>query len=190
MQPEEMDTRPESLRHYTARDRLRDGRVLRVRAIRPDDKSALEDGLRRMSEESAYFRFFSPKQKTSAKELVYFTEVDFAQHVALVAVVEEAPGVVVGVGRYIVCDEAEPKRGAEIAFAVDDAHQGLGIATILLRHLAKIARAAGIAEFRASVLSGNHKMLRVLSRSGLPEQHTAEDGVVEARLSLVEPPVA
>jgi GNAT superfamily N-acetyltransferase len=185
-----MDMTPEALRHYTARDRLRDGRILLVRAIRPDDKPALKDGLHRLSAESAYSRFFQLKHEPSPKELIYFTEVDFAEHVALVAIVEEEGPLVVGVGRYIVCDAVAPMRAAEISFAVDDAHQGLGIATILLRHLANIARAAAIVEFRASVLSGNQKMLRVLAQSGLPQEDRAEDGVVEVRLSLVEPPAA
>ena len=188
MHPEDLDSTPEALRQYTARDRLRDGRELLVRAIRPDDKPALREGLLRLSDESAYFRFFQLKHKTSPDELAYFTEVDFADHVALVAsVVDEGPGVV-GVGRYILCEEVGPRRAAEISFAVDDAHHGLGIATLLLRHLAKIARAAAISEFRASVLSGNQKMLRVLARSGLPQQQTTEDGVAEVRLSLAEPP--
>jgi GNAT superfamily N-acetyltransferase len=185
-----MDATPEALRHYAVRDRLRDGRALLVRAIGPDDKRALLDGLHRLSEESAYLRFFQLKHEPSARELAYFTEVDFAGHVALVAIVEEEGPLFVGVGRYIVCDEVEPTRAAEVTFAVDDAHQGLGIATILLRHLANIARAAAISEFCASVLSGNHKMLRVLSHSGLPQEQTTEGGVVDVRLSLVEPPAA
>ena len=184
-----MDTTPGALRLYAARDRLLDGRFLLVRAIRPDDKLAIQDGLHRLSAESAYFRFFQLKRQASPKELAYFTELDFADHVALIAIVEGA-ALVVGVGRYIVCDEVESIRAAEIAFAVDDAYHGRGIATILLRHLAKIARAAAISEFRASVLPDNHKMLRVLAHSGLPQEHTTEDGVVEVRLSLTEAPAA
>jgi len=183
-----MDTTPEALRDYTAREQLRDGRALLVRAIRAEDKPALQDGLHRLSDDSAYFRFFQFKHETSPNELVYFTEVDFVEHVALVAIVVEEGPLVVGVGRYILCSEVEPMRAAEISFVGDDAHQGLGIATILLRHLAKIARAAGISEFRASVLSGNHKMLRVLDHSGLFQEQTTEGGVVEVRLSLVAPP--
>jgi GNAT superfamily N-acetyltransferase len=110
--------------------------------------------------------------------------------VALVAIIVEEGPLIVGVGRYIAGDEVEPMRAAEISFAVDDAHHGLGITTILLRHLATIARTAGIAEFRASVLSDNRKMLRVLDHSGLRQEHIAEGGVVEVRLSLVEPPAA
>ena len=182
-----MDATPEALRRYTARDRLIDGRVLLVRAIRPADKPALQAGFHRLSSESAYFRFFGPKHELSPHELVYLTEVDFARHVALVAIIEKAP-LIVGVGRYIVC-EVEPIRAAEIAFAVDDAHQGLGIATILLRHLAKIARAADISQFIASVLASNRKMLLVFSHSGLPQERTVESGVVNVRLSLAGPSV-
>ena len=178
---------PEALRQYAARDRLLDGRTLLVRAIRPDDKPALLDGLRRLSAESAYARFFQLKRKATPNELTYFTEVDFASHVAIVGILEGASSVV-GAGRYIVCEDVEGMRAAEIAFAVDDAHQGLGIGTTLLCHLVKIARAAGVSEFRASVLSDNHKMLRVLAHSGLPQSHTSDGDVVEVRLSLAEFP--
>ncbi|MBN1833883.1 MAG: GNAT family N-acetyltransferase [Deltaproteobacteria bacterium] len=183
-----MDATPETLRRYTAHDRLLDGRALLIRAIRPDDKPALQDGLHRLSSESAYFRFFGPKHELSLQELIFFTEVDFARHVALVAIIEEEDPIIIGVGRYVV-SEVEPIRSAEIAFAVDDAHQGLGIATILLRHLAKIARAADVSEFSASVLAGNQKMLLVLSHSGLPQKRTVESDVVNIRLSLVGPPI-
>ena len=183
-----MDVTPDELRRYAARERLRDGRGLLIRAIRPEDKAALEEGLRRLSDDSAYSRFFSVKREPSRSELVYFTEVDFSRHVALVASVEEAPQIIVGVGRYIVGDGLERGRVAEIAFAFDDAHQGLGIATILLGHLVKIARTAGIAAFSASVMADNSKMLRVFARAGLPAERKQEGGEVEVRLSLVERP--
>jgi GNAT superfamily N-acetyltransferase len=189
MQGEEIDTTPEALRQYTARDRLLDGRTLLVRAIHPDDKPALLDGLRRLSAESAYARFFQLKRKATSNELSYFTEVDFASHVALVGIVEGA-SLIVGAGRYVACEDIEGMRSAEIAFAVDDAHQGLGIGTILLRHLVKIARSAGVSKFRASVLSGNLKMLRLFSRSGLPQEQSSEGGVVNVRMFLVEAPAA
>jgi len=183
-----MEAIPEILRRYKAWDRLLDGRVLLIRAIRPTDKPALQEGFHRLSSESVYFRFFGPKHELSRQELVYLTEVDFARHVALVAIIEEDP-LIVGVGRYIVRD-VEPIRTAEIAFAVDDAHHGLGIATILLRHLAKIARAADVSEFNASVLASNRKMLQVFFHSGLPQKHTVESGVLNIRLSLAGPPAA
>jgi GNAT superfamily N-acetyltransferase len=55
---------------------------------------------------------------------------------------------------------------AEIAFAVDDAHQGKGIGAALLRHLAALARVAGLSEMIADVLPDNIAMLKVLGSSG------------------------
>ncbi|TNE75313.1 MAG: GNAT family N-acetyltransferase [Gammaproteobacteria bacterium] len=179
-----MDVTPDVLSNYRARERLRDGRHLLVRGIRPDDKAALQEGLQRLSAESAYYRFFRHKHDLSPEELVYFTEIDFDQHVALVAI-DEQSGVVVGVGRYFLCQET-PQRAAEITLAVDDAYHGRGVATVLLQHLVTVARAAGIAEFHAAVMGENHKMLDVLFNLGLPVQRTAEGAVVNVRLSLAD----
>lgn len=182
-----MDATPEKLRRYAARDQLINGESILIRAIAPNDKAALQDGMHRLSPESAYFRFSRHKYELSQRELAQFTELDFDHHVGLVAVVDDDT-LLVGVGRYIVCQQ-EPFRAAEVAFTVDDAHHGLGIGTILLHHLARIARSAEITEFRASVLSANRKMLEVLFHSGLPLTHTLKDGMVEVRLSLDNVPV-
>ena len=91
-------------------------------------------------------------------------EVDFVNHVALVALVQEGSRrVIVGGGRYII---VRPGIG-ELAFAVVDNYQGQGIGAALLRHLAAIAREAGISELIAYVLPDNISMLKVLESSGL-----------------------
>jgi RimJ/RimL family protein N-acetyltransferase len=101
--------------------------------------------------------------------------------VALVALLDAAAGpTIVGGGRYIV---SEPGR-AEIAFGVDDAHQGQGIASALMRHLVGIAREAGLKELVAEVLPDNAPMLRVLERSGLAMTVSREPWVVRAILDL------
>lgn len=182
-----MDATPDNLRHYAALDQLINGQDILVRAITPGDKDALQDAMHRLSAESAYFRFSRHKHDLSAQELAQFTELDFDHHVGLIAMLDNDT-LLVGVGRYIVCQQ-EPIRAAEIAFAVDDAHHGLGIGTILLHHLARIARSSGITEFRASVLSANRKMLEVLFHSGLPLTHSLKDGMVEAHLSLEDLPL-
>ena len=116
------------LREYESRETLPNRRSVLLRAIRPDDKQSLVDGLKRLSAESIYRRFFSVKTRLSEAELSYLTEVDFRTHVALVAVVrEDGANVPVGVGRFIVIDSCPS--AAEVAFTVDDGHQGLGIGT-------------------------------------------------------------
>jgi ribosomal protein S18 acetylase RimI-like enzyme len=87
---------------------------------------------------------------------------------------------IVGGGRYVVCG---PGR-AEAAFAVDDPHQDLGIATRLMRHLVLIARAAGIEELVAEVLPDNAPMLKVFERSGLAAKTSRDAGVVHVALAL------
>ena len=162
-----------------------DGRRVHLRAIRPDDKQSLREGFHRLSGRSVYFRFFRPKRELSEEELKYFTEIDFVRHVALLAVLRQDGGEQpIGVGRYIEINDARPIRSAEVAFAVDEAHRGLGVATLLLRHLVVIAQAYGITTFEADVLADNEKMLEVFAHSGLPLHSTHEAGVIHVSLSL------
>jgi GNAT superfamily N-acetyltransferase len=80
------------------------------------------------------------KRHFSDKERAFFMDIDFSNHVALVALTEQAGRqIVVGGGRYIVFELGR----AEMAFVVIDARQGRGIGSILMRHLVKIAGNAG-----------------------------------------------
>jgi RimJ/RimL family protein N-acetyltransferase len=166
---------------YAVVERLRDGRQLEIRALRPADRAALLASFERTSEESRYRRFFAPKRTFSEKEIDFYLNVDFVSHVALVAELEEGgQRVIAGGGRYVV---SEPGR-AEVAFAVDDEHQGLGIGTRLMRHLVAIARAAGLRGFTAEVLSDNTAMLKVFERCGLATTTRREGGVVHVTMAL------
>ena len=90
--------------------------------------------------------FFAPKRSFSEREINYFLKVDFVGHVALVAALSEGGRqVIVGGARCIV---SHPGR-AEVAFAIDDPRQKLGISTHLISDLIRIARAAGVEAFVA-----------------------------------------
>jgi RimJ/RimL family protein N-acetyltransferase len=170
-----------SAAEYSAVEPLRDGRRVEIRALRPADRDGLLEALAQMSEEARYRRFFAPKRGFSEKEIEFYLNVDFVNHVALVAVLEEGGRpVIAGGARYIV---SAPGR-AEVAFAVDDPHQGLGIATSLMRHLVVIAREAGIRELVAEVLPDNAPMLKVFERCGLAMTTRREPGVVHVTLAL------
>jgi ribosomal protein S18 acetylase RimI-like enzyme len=107
--------------------------------------------------------------------------VDFVNHVALVAVVEAAGArQIVGAGRYLVSQPG----AAEVAFGVDDAHQGLGIGSALIQHLVAIARAAGLDALHAEVLAENTPMLKVFEKSGLGMSTRREQEVVHVVLRL------
>jgi len=148
---------------YTARELLRDGSPVDIRALRPEDEADMLAALERTSPQSLQRRFFVMKRHFSDKERAYFMDIDFTNHVAIVALAEESGRqVIVGGGRYIVF---EPGR-AEMAFVVIDAWQGRGIGSILMRHLTKIAGDAGLQELTAEVLPENAAMLKVFGKFG------------------------
>ena len=166
---------------YAATERLRDGTSLEIRALRPSDRAAMLESIGRFSNEALHRRFFAPKRNFSEREIDFFVNVDFERHVALVAVLSEGgQPMIVGGSRYVVCRPG----CAEIAFAVDDPHQKRGIATHLIVHLIRIARAAALKEFVAEVLAENVPMLKVFERSGLAMTTRRERGIVHATLAL------
>lgn len=151
--------------NYSACETLRDGHRVEIRALRPDDRADLAAAVARASTQSLYRRFFTVRRRFTASEIAFFLNVDFVNHVALVAVVEEnGRPVIVGGARYIAVEAAK----AEVAFAVIDQYQGQGIGSTLMQHLAAIARSAGLKELIAEVLPDNLPMLKVFQKSGLP----------------------
>jgi RimJ/RimL family protein N-acetyltransferase len=167
---------------YSAVEVLRDKRRVEIRALRPDDREELLAAVGRTSDQSLYRRFFAVKGSFTEPEIAFFLNIDFVNHVALVAVLEELGRPrIVGGGRYIV---VQPGR-AEVAFVVVDQYQGQGIGSALLRHLATLARGAGIEELIAEVLPDNTSMLKVFEKSGFRLSTRRESQVVHVTLHLV-----
>ncbi len=77
-----------------------------------------------------------------------------------------------------------------MAFAVDDAFHGKGIATALLEQLVRAGRVQDFESFSAIVLPENFEMLDVFRDSGFQEHSTTEAGCVEVRLSLQSSPAS
>jgi acyl-CoA synthetase (NDP forming)/RimJ/RimL family protein N-acetyltransferase len=152
---------------------LGDGSSAFMRPLAPSDQDALLAFHLRQSRESVYRRYFSPKPTLSAQELAHFTTVDMHDRVALAVILHDE---LVAWSSY----ERWPGRDeAEAAFMVDDEHHGQGIATLMLEHLAAIARSNGIQRFTAEVLSDNRGMLAVFAKAGWPLQRRFESGVVD-----------
>ncbi|HET9689230.1 MAG TPA: GNAT family N-acetyltransferase [Pseudolabrys sp.] len=166
---------------YSAIENTRDGRKIEIRALKPGDRDDLRAAVDRTSSQSLYRRFFGAKRHFSEKEVAFFVNVDFVGHVALVAVVEEGGHPVIAAGgRYVV----QQPGSAEVAFVVTDRYQGQGVGAALLRHLAAIARDAGLREFTAEVLPENIPMLKVFEKSGLKMNTKRQPGVVHITLEL------
>lgn len=166
---------------YAADDHLRDGGLAKIRALRPEDEADMLAALEQASAQSLQRRFFVMKRHFSDKERTFFMDIDFKDHVALVAHAEEAGrNVLVGGCRYIV---SEPGR-AEMAFMVVDAWQGRGVGSILMRHLVKIASEAGLQELTAEVLPENAAMRKVFSKFGFKPAARRDPQIVHLVLSL------
>jgi acyl-CoA synthetase (NDP forming)/GNAT superfamily N-acetyltransferase len=157
---------------------LSDGETVHIRPITPADAPALAAFHARQSSDSKYRRYFSAKPTLTDQELEHFTVVDLRDRVALVV---ERRGEMIAWASY----ERWPGRNdAEAAFMVDDEQHGRGIATLLLEHLAAIARTNGIHRFTAEVLADNRPMLAVFARAGWPIQRHFDSGVIDVDFAL------
>jgi acetyl coenzyme A synthetase (ADP forming)-like protein len=107
-----------------------------------------------------------------------FVNVDYDDRMALVA---EHAGHLVAVARY---DRLDPPSEAEAAFVVEDSWQGRGLGTLLVEHLAAVAREHGITRLVAHTLPHNEKMLGVFRDAGFVRRSEFADGTVRVTLDI------
>jgi acyl-CoA synthetase (NDP forming)/RimJ/RimL family protein N-acetyltransferase len=156
---------------------LKDGRVAQLRPILEADAERLVEFYSRVSEQSKYFRFFAPYPTLSDKDVTRFTTVDHDRRVAFVVTLHAT---IVGVGRYDAISDDE----AEVAFLVEDAHQGRGVGQLLLEHLAQAGRERGIRRFVADVLPSNSRMQQIFREMGYVVEGSMDDGVQRLTFNL------
>ncbi|MCQ0002461.1 GNAT family N-acetyltransferase [Streptomyces sudanensis] len=172
--------------HWEADVVLRDGGTARIRPIAADDAERLVSFYEQVSDESKYYRFFAPYPRLSAKDVHHFTHHDYVDRVGLAATVG---GEFIATVRYDRIDAegrpaSAPADEAEVAFLVQDAHQGRGVASALLEHIAAVARERGIRRFAAEVLPANTRMIKVFTDAGYTQKRSFEDGAVRLHLDL------
>ncbi|QIB43092.1 bifunctional acetate--CoA ligase family protein/GNAT family N-acetyltransferase [Streptomyces aureoverticillatus] len=172
--------------HWEADVVLRDGGTARIRPITAEDADRLVSFFEQVSDESKYYRFFAPYPRLSAKDVHRFTHHDHVDRVGLAATVGGEFIATVRFDRIDAQGRAAPAPAdeAEVAFLVQDAHQGRGVASALLEHIAAVARERGIRRFAAEVLPANTKMVKVFTDAGYQQQRSFEDGVVRLELDL------
>ncbi len=163
--------------HWEADVVLRDGGTAVLRPIRGDDAERLVAFYSRVSDESKYLRFFAPYPRLSASDVARFTRVDHRDRVAFILTVADE---MIAVGRY----DRMGRREAEVAFLVEDSHQGRGVGSVLLEHLAQAARENGIERFVAEVLPENHRMAGVFGEAGYHVEGELDDGVQTYALEI------
>ena len=165
--------------HWQVDAVLSDGGAVHIRPIRPDDAMADRAFFSKLSPQSVYRRFFTPKRELSDAEVEHFTTVDYDDRMAFVAVLRDE---IIAVGRY---DRLATTDRAEVAFVVADEDQGRGVGSLLLEYLASYARDKGITAFAADTLSENRRMLDVFRSSGFTrESLSTEQGVTRVTFDI------
>jgi GNAT superfamily N-acetyltransferase len=165
---------------YLAKETLKDGSEVIIRAMHPDDKQSLVEAFLHLQPQTIRMRFFYAKRNLSDDDLRWLDEISHGKHVGLVATVANGRDeLIIGEGSY-----AALGRAAEIGFTVVEAWQRRGIARRLLQHLARIARDQGVSEFEAYVLKENGPMLAVFRDSGLPMTIREAEGALHITLLL------
>jgi acyl-CoA synthetase (NDP forming)/RimJ/RimL family protein N-acetyltransferase len=165
-------------REWEADVLLADGGVAHLRPIQPSDADRLVAFYERVSPESKYLRFFAPYPRLSDRDVKRFTEIDYVDRVAFILTLGAE---MIAVGRY---DRIEDDH-AEVSFLIEDAHQGRGIAQLLLEHLAQAARERGITRFVAEVLPENRRMAKVFADAGYRVSKGIEDGVLAVEFPIL-----
>ncbi|GAA4720432.1 GNAT family N-acetyltransferase [Nocardioides conyzicola] len=163
--------------HWEADVLLRDGRTAHIRPIRAEDRDVFVEFYSRVSDQSKYYRFFSPMPRLSDRDVDRFTNVDNVNRVALVLTLQ---GQIIAVGRYDVIKPGE----AEVAFLVEDQHQGRGIGQLLLEHLAQAGRERGVERFVAEVLPDNSRMIQTFRDAGYRVASEYDEGVLQLEFSI------
>ncbi|MEU8416651.1 GNAT family N-acetyltransferase [Amycolatopsis japonica] len=165
-------------REWEADVLLSDGGTVHLRPVIPSDADGLVAFHGRLSERTRYFRYFGAYPRIPQRDLERFSVVDHHDRVAFVALLGDD---IVAVGRY---ERLEHGPSAEVAFVVDDAHQGRGLGSILLEHLAAAASESGLRRFVAEVLAENAAMVRVFRDAGYQVSREIEEGVLHLEFDI------
>ena len=157
---------------------LTGGERVVIRPVLPQDATLTSAFFGNLPAPARYDRFMTPMRVLPPDLVKRFTNIDYANHLALVAVAfEDGRETVVAEARYArLADPAE----AEFAVSVAEAWQGKGLASQLLGRLSCHASTAGVRKMRGETLATNEKMLHLARKAGFtvrrsPDVHEVMD---------------
>jgi GNAT superfamily N-acetyltransferase len=131
----------------------------------------------RFSDESVYYRYFSPIKTMPHAKMQQYVNVDYSKVMSIVGLVgEPGRGHIIAEGRFV---KHADRPYADMALVVDEEYQGLGIATFLMKMLARLAKERGLRGFTADVVASNKGMMKVLEKADLPVKARLKGGVYE-----------
>ncbi|MFZ5570467.1 MAG: GNAT family N-acetyltransferase [Thermodesulfobacteriota bacterium] len=159
-----------------ARHTFKNGVEVRFRAIKPSDEEEMRRLFYRFSDEAVYYRYFSSIKTMPHNKMQKYVNVDYRKVMSIVGLVGDAgQGHIIAEARFVK-DNGNPPF-ADVAFVVDEAYQGLGIASYMYQMLMRLAKERGIHGFTADVLSSNTSMMKVFEKGAGPLKAKLEYGV-------------
>ncbi|MBF0287872.1 MAG: GNAT family N-acetyltransferase [SAR324 cluster bacterium] len=166
---------------YTSKD----GRDVLVRPAKAIDEDYLRDFFHSLSDHSVYMRYFKHLRTLSQQILQSYSDIDYAQNMALIALYppETASHDIIGMAQWV--SDARD-RVPEIAFQVSDDWQGQGIGKYLMFRLIEIAKAYGYIQLKAETLTSNHAMKQVFENAGFPFEKEIDFGVISYTFDISE----
>jgi acyl-CoA hydrolase/RimJ/RimL family protein N-acetyltransferase len=165
---------------------FKDGLSIRFRAIKPSDVEEMRRLFYRFSDRSVYYRYFSPVKTMPHSKMQDYVNVDYKGTMAIVGIVgKPGEGRIIAEARFV---RIPGQPYADIAFIVDEAYSGRGIATLLFKKLIQIAQEKGLEGFKADVLATNKAMLKVFEKSPFPIRAVLDGGVYELTIPFSEKP--
>jgi RimJ/RimL family protein N-acetyltransferase len=168
--------------HIQAKHTFKNGLEIRFRAIRPSDEEEMRRLFYRFSDDAVYYRYFTPIRSMPHTKMQQYVNVDHNRFMSIIGLEGDVgKGKIIAEARYA---KLNVRPYADVAFIVDEAYQGLGIASYLLRMLIRAAKEQGLKGFIASVLGSNRAMMKVFEKSGLNLQALPEE---DGTISIVMP---
>jgi len=166
---------------YTLKWKIRNGKRVLLRPIKPEDENLLRELFNSLSEESMRYRFFQVIREMSHETMTRYCNIDYSREIAIIAETQVKKKKIVGVARMILQPD---RRKGEFAVVVADKWQGLGLGSKLVKQIIEVSKDMGLDTLSADVLTSNRKMLNLCKRKGF-DLKISDEETQKATLKLV-----
>ena len=168
---------------YIKTIRLKDGTIVKLRPIKPEDEPLMLELFKTFSPETIRFRFFLPLREITHDDLVRYCNVDYKNEIAIVAEIKEDNDNkkrLIGVARLI--RDRDEKNRAEFAVVVGDPWQGKGLGLKLTKYIMNVAKDMGISELYSRVMKNNTRSLLLSKKLGFERKDIGLEYLINKRI--------
>ena len=145
--------------------RLSDGRPVCLRTIRPSDEARIRDGIREMSNQSRYLRFFSAFREPPESIVKQLGAVDGHDHIAWGAILLDGKRYPPIGAAHAIRSKTHADTG-ELAIAVLDSYQGQGLARMLIAAVLVECNSEDLPILDVHILGANHIAINLIVSIG------------------------